>query len=334
MYPSEITKLCQVLRLDEGPDAVIQMDKETFLSGKRNTDLCLIGKIIGNKGINREALRRVMPLIWRPIHALDIETLGKENLFVAQFSSKDDLRRIFVGGPWHFEKQLIVLARPWGMGDASALCFDYASFWVQIQNAPISCMTPKVARFLGSLIAEIEEIDLGTTGNCLGTFMRVQVKFDVTKPLRRSITIQVEDIDEEITVLLQYEKLPDFCNYCGIMGHYFRECTKNEDRHFMERSRRTRYGEWLRAATPEQGRRALRAERRNSSPLKTKDHCTTDGSEKERSTSSLQITGKPNNLVPTNLSKVQDNYGADTQTEQHPNIQTQEEETTGDTHFK
>ncbi|PON66243.1 hypothetical protein PanWU01x14_111090 [Parasponia andersonii] len=53
--------------------------------------------------------------------------------------------------------------------------------WV-IQNAPISCMTPKVARFLGSVIGEIEEIDLGGTCNCLGTFMRVGVKFDVTKP--------------------------------------------------------------------------------------------------------------------------------------------------------
>ncbi|PON52387.1 hypothetical protein PanWU01x14_209810 [Parasponia andersonii] len=63
-------------------------------------------------------------------------------------------------------------------------------------------MTQKVARFLKSAIETGEEVDVDATSDCLRTSMRVRVQVDITKPLRCSITVSLEESNEEITVLL------------------------------------------------------------------------------------------------------------------------------------
>ena len=85
MDSKKIIRLCQALKLEGGPSSTVRMDKEMSMAKKWNTDLCLVGKVISNKGTNREALRRVLPLIWRALHGVEIESFGKENIFLAQF---------------------------------------------------------------------------------------------------------------------------------------------------------------------------------------------------------------------------------------------------------
>jgi hypothetical protein len=45
------------------------------------------------------------------------------------------------GGPWHFDRALLVIQEPRGLGDVRLMSFDKATFWVQIHNAPMLCMT-------------------------------------------------------------------------------------------------------------------------------------------------------------------------------------------------
>ena len=71
-----------------------------------------------------------------------------------------------------------------------------------MQNAPITCLTKKVTHFLRSIIGMVEEIGVGDSGDCLGSFMRVRFRFDITKRLLRSITVLMDKEDKEITVLL------------------------------------------------------------------------------------------------------------------------------------
>ena len=40
------------------------------------------------------------------------------------------------------------------------------------QYAPITCMTKKVAQFLGAIIGDVEGIDVGESGNGLSAFIR------------------------------------------------------------------------------------------------------------------------------------------------------------------
>lgn len=43
-------------------------------------------------------------------------------------------------GPWQFEKALICLAEPVGIGEVTKHVFTHVSFWAQILDVPILCM--------------------------------------------------------------------------------------------------------------------------------------------------------------------------------------------------
>ena len=56
-----------------------------------------------------------------------------------------------------------------------------------------------------------------------GTFLLVKVEVDVTKPLCRCRKVALND-DNEIWVSFKYEKLPNFCYWCGMVSHADKEC--------------------------------------------------------------------------------------------------------------
>ncbi|KAL5851908.1 hypothetical protein ACOSQ3_007026 [Xanthoceras sorbifolium] len=71
---------------------------------------------------------------------------------------------------------------------------------------------------------EVEEIDTGDYGDCVGKFIRVRVLVDVEVPLKRGLRIDLGDTGGLSSVLICYERLPNFCYYCGKIGHLIREC--------------------------------------------------------------------------------------------------------------
>ena len=56
-----------------------------------------------------------------------------------KFASEDEKQRVMAGGLWHFDRVLIVLKEPSGIGDITKQIFSQVSFWVQILNVPLIC---------------------------------------------------------------------------------------------------------------------------------------------------------------------------------------------------
>ena len=98
--------------------------------------------------------------------------------------------------------------------------FTFASFRIQIQNILLTCLLKKVVRFLVSNIGRVEEVDFGAFRDCLDIFICMRVHMDITHPLRRIVAVKIDNIEEEIIILLQYEKLLDFSYSCVIMRYY------------------------------------------------------------------------------------------------------------------
>lgn len=67
---------------------------------------------------------------------------------------------------------------------------------------------------------------------------------DITKPLKKIVSVQVEGATEDIIVLLVYERLPEFCFACGRIGHLLKDCNDTEvDKDKPE------YESWLKAGS-------------------------------------------------------------------------------------
>ncbi|KAK1589173.1 hypothetical protein Q3G72_031192 [Acer saccharum] len=102
--------------------------------------------------------------------------------------------------------------------------------------------------YLGGLLLEVKEIDTGRGGDYLGRFIRVRVLVYATKPLKRGLRVAFGKGEEVCNVMVCYERLPNFCYYCGLLGHLIRDCPAN-DKGLID-DKELRFGSWLRAYLP------------------------------------------------------------------------------------
>ena len=76
----------------------------------------------------------------------------------------------------------------------------------------------------------------------MGQIIRMRILVDITQPLKKIFFIKTEE-GRKIPIAVEYEKLPDFCYYCGCIGHSYQECTKYKEQPKKELD----YGPWLKA---------------------------------------------------------------------------------------
>ncbi|KAK2642448.1 hypothetical protein Ddye_024211 [Dipteronia dyeriana] len=77
--------------------------------------------------------------------------------------------------------------------------------------------------------------------------MRVRVVIEIDKPLRRCLRVDMLGDGVESIMLLKYERLPNFCFRCGLLGHTTRECPNGPA---VVKGEELLFGLWMRASVP------------------------------------------------------------------------------------
>ncbi|KAL5757093.1 hypothetical protein ACOSQ2_021839 [Xanthoceras sorbifolium] len=187
--------------------------------------------------------------------------------FVFYFTNAMDRKRVLEGGPWNFDNALLVLEIPTGFGDLTDMEFRWTPIWIQIHNIPLICMTKQIGFQLGQHIGTVKEIDVGSSGDYFGKFLRIRVCVDIQKPLHKALRVKLDGVNKEKTLLLKYERLPEHCYLCGMLGHSFRECSQCDESNFNGDVSTLPYGVWMRATSPSKSRPSW-SNRRTQSPPK------------------------------------------------------------------
>ena len=165
-----------------------------------------------------------MQWVWRTSQEVKIEKLGN-NVFMFKFGSEVYKRSIMVGGTWHFDRALIVLTEPAGIRDIKKQDFSHVSFWVQIYDVPIMCMSKEMAAELGKVIGKEDEVETDAVGECFGQFLRFRIFIDIIKSLKKIIELEQEEEDaDDVPMRVMYERLSNFYFCCGQIGHQYQEC--------------------------------------------------------------------------------------------------------------
>lgn len=165
-----------------------------------------------------------MTTIWEPVSWVAIKE-SKKCVFFFQFFHKLDMQKVINGGPWNFDGQLLILSKT-GAGDIpSQVPLFHATFWLQIHDLPFGFMNLDVGQGLGNYIGEFVEYDAKNNSNFWRSYMRIRVRRDVRKPLKRGKKVRLDD-GEVKTVRFKYERLTVFYFLCGLLGHPDSSCEK------------------------------------------------------------------------------------------------------------
>jgi hypothetical protein len=169
-----------------------------------------------------------------------------DNKLVFIFEDEADQERVMLGEPWVYDKSLVVFQRIEEREAIEEVTFTETSFWVQLHDIPVRRMNEEVARILGSSLGRIAQVAGGTTAANGGQAMRIRVSIDITKPLCRG-RMAVLEKGREVWISFKYERLPNFCYWCGHVTHSDKDCPywlRNQETLHLEDQQ---FGPWLRA---------------------------------------------------------------------------------------
>ncbi|KAL9436889.1 hypothetical protein AB3S75_022854 [Citrus x aurantiifolia] len=224
MDTEELIRKCKAITIKEEDKSKVSLGVNMKEQRRQVLAGCLMGKVLLSRGVNREGLKVSLQQVWRTFKEVKIESLGN-NIFMFKFAEETDKRRVLSGGPWHFDRALIVLTEPKGIGEVSKQVFTHVPFWVQIRNIPTACMERDFLQELGGMIGNVDEIESDENGDCFGEFAKIRIFINLTHPLKKILFLKQEG-KTDIPMPVVYERLPDFCFCCGIIGHQFKECAQ------------------------------------------------------------------------------------------------------------
>ncbi|KAI7984677.1 hypothetical protein LOK49_LG15G00352 [Camellia lanceoleosa] len=142
--------------------------------------LCLVGKILTPKTLNRTAVFNILQNAWKPCSQLEISSWG-DNVYLFQFSESENRCKVLDEAPWSVIGNLLVL-QPFHLGVAvSNFEFHWCPFWVQVHGLPLDKMSKKHGETIKNRLGKLIAVEALSDGLFLGrSFLRIRVEIDGT----------------------------------------------------------------------------------------------------------------------------------------------------------
>lgn len=218
----EIHKQLESLSLEEiEKRRVVEIEEDDIEETNKDFSNSVTCKILFERVINKEVFMDMIPRIWRVEGKVMIKKAGR-NIYLCKFRNIRNMNRISKGGPWSFDDALLLFDEP--KGNCNIIAFRYVSFWIHFHNLPRVCFCRKYAEVLGNAISIIERADTDEYGKMEGETLRLKIIIDVNEPIKRGTYMKIGSKEEMVWILITFEKFPDFCYYCGMLGHVMQDC--------------------------------------------------------------------------------------------------------------
>ncbi|KAL0012144.1 hypothetical protein SO802_007252 [Lithocarpus litseifolius] len=237
----KVTKMWGNLSLTERE--VVEHDfKDTNVIKKA----AIVARFFMKRRVNLEVVASTLMSAWKTELSFEVCDLG-ENKAIFLFKEETDMVRVLSNSLWSFDKYLLAVHKLEKKEQIQNISFDKASFWVQIHDLPARRMTREVGERIGRTLGEVKEVDVPTTDNLLGKYIRVHVRIDITQALGRGRLINFGG-STPVWVAFKYERLPIFCYWCGKLNHDDKDCGMWLRSKGSLQAHDQQYGSWLRAS--------------------------------------------------------------------------------------
>ena len=99
------------MKLTSEEEEIIDLPDDRRKEEIESCSLSLIGKFLTCKSFNKKAAQDTLRRAWGMDEGMHIVEVGS-NLFQFKFKTEFELERVFKGGPWTFDNQVLLL-RKW-----------------------------------------------------------------------------------------------------------------------------------------------------------------------------------------------------------------------------
>jgi hypothetical protein len=210
------------LHEDDGDDFVWEEDVE---HKDVQAKWLAIARVHTDKGFSPSALYADMRSAWNPAKEVRWRQI-EDNLFTVQFGCLGDWNSAMFGGPWLFRNQALILLEYDGFTNPRTIKLDRISVWARVLKLPDNYLEEAVIKGMCRKMGKITEVQIQLPAGYMGAFVRLRVDLDINKKLERFVSITKAGKKDWYQV--KYEKMPTFCNYCGLLGHWYEECGTGE----------------------------------------------------------------------------------------------------------
>ncbi|PWA93951.1 hypothetical protein CTI12_AA065710 [Artemisia annua] len=213
----ELSDMMGRVIVNEAEEEVVGYDGE----GCKGLENTLLGRVHTDRPYSFQRMKRALSAAWRPRRPISFQEL-ESNMFLVKLDHFVDLKRVLEDGPWSFERNLVVLKSIDNDEQPSELEMTKVPFWVRLFNVPVSRRDKPYVGSIAAKLGEVMEVDNAYFVN-RGKHIRARVMINITKPLCRFVTV-LNLHNTKVRVHVQYERLPNFCYWCGLLGHTVKEC--------------------------------------------------------------------------------------------------------------
>ena len=184
-------------------------DKKVTLSKKCDvSEFVLATKFNTKRALSMDAVVRTFQPLRRTKENFHITNAGN-NILLFAFELEVDAEKVLLREPWSYDRHLVIIQRFNGSRPLKEVEFKHCSFWVQIHDIPFKFMTLEIALEIGETMGSVM-VPQDWSEMKRGTFMLIQVKIDVTRPLCHGRRVAFED-GLEGWIAFQYERLHNIC---------------------------------------------------------------------------------------------------------------------------
>ncbi|TVU18380.1 hypothetical protein EJB05_34471, partial [Eragrostis curvula] len=187
----------------------------------------LVGKVLSLVPLSINTITAAMRPGWGNPYGLKFRSIGvkADNLFLAEFGCKIDRDRSLGGFPWIVGKYSVLMKEYDERLSASEISFERMEILARILNLPLGWMNEQKGTRAMSLLGTVVKMDVDANGKASGAYLRARISIEVEKPIKHGVMLRMSRNDDPRWFDAQYEMLPFFCFFCGIMGHSELECS-------------------------------------------------------------------------------------------------------------
>ncbi|KAL8511866.1 hypothetical protein ACS0TY_018340 [Phlomoides rotata] len=164
--------------------------------------------------------------------------------YTIRFSLLEDRDRIFKMRHWLLQPGAFHL-QSWVQDfNPNMVCSSLARVWVRIMDLSMEYWQPSIHEAIASAFGTLIRIDDRTFHRRMGHYARILVEIDMKTGLIEKIMYKRAGVCSFATLV--FERLPEFCRNCGIVGHTTAACTRGK---LPEREGNTGRGRGRRCST-------------------------------------------------------------------------------------